>query len=276
MSAPSETSRPKEGCSVSHDTVSIECTKTIDDCTYELVVGTCSCGQPVYVLQRSCGALFSAYQISRKDYENWEQYVDILHLNFAVDVWPRIHRLRQAVLKLNSGGLFEAKGMSVFRVRLIDRARLILNRFSENGGLRQILDNAENVEDDLAAAFVLGCLATDHYWIENHEEAVFEGYAHIEGRESGRPLAVAARLRQGKRSRRAVIEAASNLYLKQPLLERNDSRTATLIQDMKLEELRKRDGTYLGAEAIAKHLRAARRDGFGKISLNFRKSENRI
>jgi hypothetical protein len=30
---------------------------------------------------------------------------------------------------------------------------------------------------------------------------------------------------------------------------------------MKLEALRKRDGTYLGSEAIAKHLRAARRDG---------------
>src|SRR5438309_12129521 len=89
--------------------------------------------------------------------------------------------------------------------------------------------------------------------------SVFEGYAHIEGRESGRPLAVAARLRQGKRTRRAVIEAASKLYAQQPPLERNDSRAAALIEEMKLEALRKRDGTYLGSEAIAKHLRAGRR-----------------
>src|SRR5260221_7552422 len=48
----------------------------------------------------------------------------------------------------------------------------------------------------------------------------------------GRPLAIAARLRQGKRSRRAVVEAASRLYQEQPLLGRNDSRTAALIEDM--------------------------------------------
>ena len=140
-------------------------------------------------------------------------------------------RLRQTIAELNSKGLFEAQEIDVSDVRRIDKARLILSRFSKNGRLKQILDKADDVEDDFAAAFLLGCLATDNFWIETHEEAVFEGYAHIEGRESGRPLAVAARLRQGKRSRRAVIEAASKLYLAQPLLERNDSRTAALIED---------------------------------------------
>ena len=79
---------------------------------------------------------------------------------------------------------------------------------------------------------------------ENHEGAVLEGYALIEGRECGRPLAVAARLRQGKRTRKAVIEAASKLYSENPALRRNDSKTAVQIAELKLEALRKRDGTF--------------------------------
>jgi hypothetical protein len=210
---------------------------------------------------RTCGAALSIYQISQADYENLDDYIAELHASFAMDVDARMDRLRQTIHEFNSKGLFEAEEIDVFHVRLIDKARLIFNRFSKRGRLQEILDNVDDVENDLAAAFLLGFLATENFWLEIHAEAVFEGYAHIEGRESGRPLAVAARLRQGKRTRRAVIEAASKLYVQQPSLERNDSRAAALIEEMKLEALRKRDGTYLGSEAIAKHLRAARRDG---------------
>jgi hypothetical protein len=259
MSANCEATTPKG--TGSPDKVSVEYKTKLGDCTYELFVGTCSCGQPIYRLMRTCGAALSIYQISQENYENLEEYIAELHATFAVDVHSRLEGLRQTIKEFNSKGLFEVQEIDVSHVRRLDKARLILSRFSKNGRLKQILDNADDVEDDFAAAFLLGCLATDNFWIETHEEAVFEGYAHIEGRESGRPLAVAARLRQGKRSRRAVIEAASKLYLEQPLLQRNDSRTAAVIEEMKLEALRKRDGTYLGSEAIAKHLRAARRAG---------------
>jgi hypothetical protein len=261
MSDTSEPSSLKDPCAVSQDTVRIEYKTTIGDCTYELFVGKCSCGQPIYRLMRTCGASLSIYQISQEDCENLEDYIAELHSTFAVDVHARINGLRKTIAELNSKGLFEAEDIDVSHVRRIDKARLIMNRFSKNGLLERILEKANDVEDDVAAAFLLGCLATDDFWIEMHEEAVFEGYAHIEGRESGRPLAVAARLRQGKRTRHAVIEAAFKLYRDQPLLKRNDSRTAALIEEMKLEALRKRDGTYLGAEAIAKHLRAARQNG---------------
>jgi hypothetical protein len=107
----------------------------------------------------------------------------------------------------------------------------------------------------------LGCLATENFWIENHEEAIFEGYALIEGREVGRPRALAARRRQGKRTRSAVIQAASQLYNRDPTLRRNDSRAASTISEMRLSSLRKRDGTFLGPDAIIKHLRTARREG---------------
>jgi hypothetical protein len=146
--------------------------------------------------------------------------------------------------------------MHPFRVRLIDKARLICNRFSKNGLLKQILHHY--TENDVASAFILGCIATENHWLEFHEKAVFEGYAHIEGRESGRPLALAARKRQGKRTRKAVMAAASELYDKDPSLRRNDSKTANRIASMKLDSLRKGDGTFLGSDAIVKHLRAAR------------------
>jgi hypothetical protein len=260
MSITSETCTAQKLCA-DEDIVSIERNIRLGDCTYELSVGKCSCGEPIYRLMRTCGASISIYQIAQENYENLDEYVAELHVSFTVDVESKLERLRQTIKEFNANGLFEAEGMDVYHVRLIDRARLILSRFSKTGKLKVILDKPDDIENDVAAAFLLGCLATDNFWIETHEEAVFEGYAHIEGRESGRPLAVAARLRQGKRSRRAVIDAASKLYSKQPLLRRNDSRTAALIAEMHLEALRKRDGTYLGSEAIAKHMRAARREG---------------
>jgi hypothetical protein len=55
------------------------------------------------------------------------------------------------------------------------------------------------------------------------------------------------------------------VFDKEPALSRNDSKTAEAIASMKLTELQKRDGTFLGEDAIIKHLRAARADGaFGK------------
>jgi hypothetical protein len=261
MSTISETRTPQKLCSVSKDSVSIEWNTRLGDCTYELFVGKCSCGEPNYRLMRTCGASISIYQISPEDCENLDEYVAKLNASFTVDVGSKMYRLRETIKEFNAKGLFEAEGLDVYHVRLIDKARLILSRFSKTGKLKEILDKPDDIENDIAAAFLLGCLASENFWIETHEEAVFEGYAHIEGRESGRPLAVAARLRQGKRSRRAVIDAASKLYSKQPLLRRNDSRTATLIAEMHVEALRKRDGTYLGSEAITKHMRAARREG---------------
>src|SRR5262249_38649240 len=129
-----------------------------------------------------------------------------------------------------------------------------------NGLLPQLLENADDPANDIASAFILGCIATENHWRTVHQDAVFEGYAHIEGREAGRPLALAARLGQGKRARNAVRAAAAKLYESNPLLRRNDSKTAMHIASMKLEPLRKRDGTFLGAEAVVKHLRAIRRN----------------
>jgi hypothetical protein len=164
-------------------------------------------------------------------------YVAELHTSFAVDVAAKLIGLRQTIADFNSRGLFEAEEASAFIVRLLDKARLICGRFAKNGLLKQILDHPDDLENDVASAFRLGCLATEYHWLTVHEDAVFEGYAHIEGREIGRPLALAARLRQGKRTRKAVVEAAGKLYVQNPLLRRNDSKTANQIASMKLPAL---------------------------------------
>jgi hypothetical protein len=232
----------------------------LDSTTYELMTEQCACGGPIYKLLRMCGASISVYAISAEDRERLDEYVSELHESFAVDAEPKLRLLEDMIKEFNSHGLFEAYELDVFRVRLIDKARLIFNRFSKNGMLNRILERPDDIEDDIVAAFLLGCLATENYWIDTHQDAVFEGWSHIEGREAGRPLATAARLRQGKRTRKAVLSAAAKVYKTEPSLQRNDTRTAAVIERMKLDSLRKKDGTYLGSEAIVKHLRAARRE----------------
>ena len=257
----------------------IEQTITREDTTYEVYVGQCNCcARPVYRLMRTHGASLSIYEISKENYENIDKYVDEIHMSMAVDVVAKLIELRRIIDQTNANGYFEAEGMHPFRVRLIDKARLICNRFAKNGQIRQIMEHHDGSDNDIASAFILGCIATECHWLSFHEAAVLEGYAHIEGRESGRPLALAARIRQGKRTRSAVASAAFSLYDEDQSLRRNDTKTANRIVGMKLATLRKRDGTFLGAEAIVKHLRAIRCQAqpAGKFDMKILKAENRV
>ena len=232
-----------------------------DDTTYEVFVGPCrECGShTTYHVTRSFGASWSVFQISEKDYENVEQYISELHVTFAVDIAAKLLVLRRTVKEFNEKGFFDAAGVHLFRVRMVDKAGLILSRFSKCGIIDHILEHADDLDNDLASAFLLGSLATENHWFEVHHDAVLEGYAHIEGRKAGRPLALAARRRQGRRTRAAVIAAAIELYKEEPDLRRNDSKSAEKISGRRLPQLKKKDGTFLGVDAIIKHLRAARR-----------------
>jgi hypothetical protein len=231
----------------------------LDDTSYDLYVGPCECcGTIRFRLMRCNGASFSVYEISQTDCETLEEYVAELHSVLAVDVVHKLAGLREIIKETNSRGLFETDGMSPFRVGLVDKARLITNRLSKKGLMEEIVTCQNDLDHDVASAFILGCIATELNWLKMHEEAVIEGYAHIEGREQGRPLALAARVRQGKKSRNAVRTAAEKLYTENPALRHNDAETAAKIARLKLDGLRKRDGTFLGAEAIVKHLRAIR------------------
>jgi hypothetical protein len=236
-------------------------TITHGDTTYDVYVGPCKeCGtHSIFRVLRSCGASFSVYQIAEDDFENIDDYVSKLHESFTVDVATKLFVLRRTVNDLNARGYFEGVGLHPFRVRMVDKARLLLSRFHKAGLIEHILNHADEADDDIAGAFVLGCLATENHWFEAHNDAVIEGYAVIEGREAGRPLALAARRRQGRRTRAAVIAAANELYQQDPSLRRNDSKLAERMAAKRLPKLQKRDGTFLGSDAIVKHLRAARR-----------------
>jgi hypothetical protein len=230
--------------------------------TYDLYTKLCSCCEKIiYFIARTDGARISCFQISKERSENVEEVIDELHESFAIDTKALINSLDTTIDEITSKDDFPrflTDGLSNYRIRTLDRARLIMKRFSVEGKLDYLVANADSIDDDLVAAFTLGYLASENWWTINHEDAVFEGYRQREAREAGRPRAVDARRRIGRRSRQAVVNAARKLYEKESRLRRNDSKAAALIAQLKLPELRKHDGTYLGNDAIVKHLRAAR------------------
>ena len=243
---------------------SVEIVKTIklENVTYDSFRKPCSCCEKLtYFIARTDGARISCFQISKERSENVEEVIDELHESFAIDTKGLIDCLETTIDEITSKDdcpRFLADELSNYRIRTLDRARLIMNRFSVEGKLDYLMANADSIDDDLVAAFTLGYLASENWWTITHEDTVFEGYRQREAREAGRPRAVDARLRIGRRSRQAVVSAARKLYEKESRLRRNDSKAAALIAQQKLPELRKHDGTYLGNDAIVKHLRAAR------------------
>jgi hypothetical protein len=249
---------------ISSETSSVRVVRTFkrEGVTYDFYTRACSCcGELMYFVGRTDGARVSCFQISEAKAGNVDQVIDELHESFAIDVKSLINCLTTTLDEITSEDdcpRFLAAELSNYRIRTLDRARLILKRFSAEGKLESLEANADSIDDDLTAAFTLGYLASENWWTINHEDAVFEGYRQQEAREIGRPLAVDARLRIGRKSRQAVINAARELYKKEPRLRRNDSKAAALIAQLKLPAMRKHDGTYLGNEAIIKHLRAAR------------------
>jgi hypothetical protein len=253
-----------ENDTIPSETSSVQIVRTFkrEGVTYDFYTRSCSCcGELLYFVGRTDGARISCFQISEEKADDVEQVIDDLHESFAVDIEALINCLKTTMDKITSKDDFRrflAGELSNYRIRTLDRARLILKRFSAEGKLEYLEANADTIDDDLVASFTLGYLASENWWTINHEDAVFEGYRQQEAREVGRPLAVDARLRIGRRSRQAVINAARELYKKESRLRRNDSKAAALIAQLKLPELRKHDGTFLGNEAIIKHLRAAR------------------
>jgi len=233
--------------------------------SYQFYTKPCSCcNNLLYFIGRIDGARISCFQISEQKTADLQSVVDELHESFAVDVRNILETLKNTIsdITANDGHpRFHTEGLSNYRIRTLDRARFILNRFDAAGKLDYLEKNADSVDDDFVASFILGYLASENWWLVNHEGAVFEGYRQQEAREAGRPLAVDARLRIGRRSRVAVINAAKEIYGKEPRLRRNDSKTAALIASLKLPQLRKTDGTHLGEHAIIKHLRVARNSG---------------
>jgi hypothetical protein len=243
-----------ESDTTTSETSSVQLLRTLEreGVTYDLYTRPCSCcSELLYVVGRTDGARISCFQITKEKADDAEHVIDEIHESFAIDITALLNCLKTTLNEITSEDDFPrflSDGLSNYRIRTLDRARLILKRFSAEGKLEYLETKADSIDDDLVAAFTLGHLASENWWTINHEEAVFEGYRQIEAREAGRPLAVDARLRIGRRSRQAVINAARELYKKESRLRRNDSKAAALIAQLKLPALRSTMEPSLGTK----------------------------
>jgi len=147
-----------EKIETSKSAVSLLRTIKKDDTTYDLYVCKCACCEEIiYRVTRCNGASFSVYQISRDDCDDLEAYVDELHKTLAVDVATKLTTLIDCVADRNSRGFFNTEGMSPFRVAMVDKARLIASRLSKKGLLDEIKTKHNDLDHDVASAFILGC-----------------------------------------------------------------------------------------------------------------------
>jgi hypothetical protein len=160
---------------------SVQIVRTIkrEGVNYDFYTRACSCcGEPLYFIGRTDGARISCFQISEERTENVEEVIDELHESFAIDIKALIDCLKTTLDGITSADDFPrflADELSNYRIRTLDRARLILKRFSAEGKLDYLEANADSIGDDLVAAFTLGYLSSENWWTINHQDAVFEG-----------------------------------------------------------------------------------------------------
>ena len=234
----------------------------IDDRTYDLMQRQCSeCNGVHYEVWRSSGASYSRYRLPPYfSYDDFEEFVGTLDERLLQTSAELLEEFHAKLNKMNNSYGIEADGSFAFRLAEYARQRTLtlqkLGMFDTL--LAEELPSAPH-EQAIRAAFELGMAAAEYEVMDSYEEYMFNGIAISEWRESGLPKARAERLRQGFRSRNAILEAARALYGKEPALIRNDSETARKILALKLPELQKGNGVQLGFDAITRHLRQARK-----------------
>lgn len=142
-----------------------------DAVKYYFYTKPCSCcNNPLYFIGRTDGA---RSQITEEKIDNVELLVDELHQSFAVDITTILEALKDTISDITASdgwGRFQTDGLSNYRIKTLDRARLILKRFDGEGKLAHLEANADNIDDNLVSGFMLGYLASENWWIINHED----------------------------------------------------------------------------------------------------------
>jgi hypothetical protein len=157
-----------EDDTIQSDTSSVQIVKTFkrEGVTYNFYTKPCTCcGELLYFVGRTDGAKISCFQISEERTDDVEKVIEELHESFAIDIRALIDCLNTTLKEITSKDdlpRFLADGLSNFRIRPLDRARLILKRFSEEGKLEYLETNADSIDDDLVAAFTLGYLSSEN------------------------------------------------------------------------------------------------------------------
>ncbi len=234
----------------------------IEDRQYDLMSRACSnCGTEHFEIWRWSGASFARYKMpSNFSVDDFEQFVGPLDEQLLESARDMLEGFRDKLDEVNSSTGVEAD--LSFSFRLLEYARLRIALLNKMGVL-DALDGVEPPHDAtsiaMRAAFELGCAVAEHRLMVNYEDYVHDGVAMSEWRDSGLPKARQERIRQGAKTRAAVLSAAKQLHEKHPELARNDSETARQIIRLRLPDLQKGGNSQVGLDAITRHLRDARR-----------------
>jgi hypothetical protein len=114
--------------------------------TYDFYTKPCSCCEELlYFIGRTDGARISCFQISKERSENVEEVINELHENFAIDTKALINCLETTMDEITSKDDFPrflADELSIYRIRALDRARLIMKRFNLEDKLDHLVANA--------------------------------------------------------------------------------------------------------------------------------------
>jgi hypothetical protein len=238
--------------------------KKIDDRSYELYLRRCSnCEIDHFEVWRWCGLSFSRYHLpnhfSEDDFEAFVDNIDDMLLTKACDVFVDFF---QDLRKVHSPAGIIADHS--FSFRLMEYARHRCSKL-EKLGLLNVLASGDEPANKLQraaqAAFELGMATAEYRLLTIYEEYVHAGIAAEEWREAGLPRAREERLRQGAKTREAIVKAAKRVYVLDRDLVRNDVETARRILKLDLPELQKGKGLQIGIDAVTRHLRAARKAG---------------
>jgi hypothetical protein len=241
-----------------------DCLKSlrIEDRLYELRPRKCEeCKESQLEIWRWCRVSFSRYVLPHGSTpDDFEAFAEDMDENLLCKSSDMIAAFHSELCKVNSSTGIAADGSFAFRLLEYGRHRLSkLKRLGVLDALVSVEEPNNCHEEAVRAAFELGMAAAEHRVFSAYEDYLLSGMAMAEWREDGLPKARVERLRQGERSRSAILKAAKKLYGANPDLFRNDTETAREIQQMQLPELQKGGGQQLGLDAITKHLRESRK-----------------
>ena len=234
----------------------------IGDRSYELMKRPCSnCGNEHFEIWRWAGPAFARYHMpTHFEPDQFEDFIVPLDEQLTESHSEIMRDLREKLEEVNCQQGIQADGSYEFRLLEYARQRMVLLRKLERLEVLTEEDPAADANQQaLRAAFELGYAASHFRFFHAYEDYLWEGVAVTEWRDAGLPRAREERLRQGARSRTAVLKAAELLYASDRSLIRNDVETARRIIRLNLPELQKGNGHHLGLDAITRHLRYARK-----------------
>jgi hypothetical protein len=238
-------------------------TLKISDREYQLVHRLCEdCGNRHYRVYRFCGIAFACYRLHDGfDPANFEEFVHRVDDELMQSSADMLADFKQDFHQSNSPDGIDADFSRKFLV--MEYARHRLSKLQKMGLLKSLESSAKprtKLQTAVRLGFELGAAVNEHNVMKIFEDYLWDGMAVAEWRNTGLPRAREERIRQGLRSRKAILAAANLLYVKNPKFLRNDTETARAIQKMNVPELRQENGSSLGIDAITKHLRAARKE----------------